>query len=942
MTWPHPGARWWKFDFHTHTPASKDTIAWQRAVGTPDEITPEKWLLKFMAAAMDCVVIADHNSGAWIAPLKNAYAGMCENPPEGFREIHLFPGVEISVSNGLHLLAIFDKEADSDTITGLLGGLGFPDHLKGETNSTDEAACTRESLVKAVEEVGRRGGIAVPAHSDAEKGLLRIQGDGQRAMYPDEIRSVLQSDLLAVEVVDKNARKPDVYQHRSPNWTQVIGSDCHTFQGQNVPGSRFTWVKMATPSLEGLRLALLDGEGVSVLRSDAGPFDPFRRPEHFIDSIEIDQARYMGRNEPARLQFSPFFNALVGGRGTGKSTVVHALRLAYRREEELSRLDVRSEPRQTFERFNPARERGNEGALLDKSEVRVQLSRDGVSHLLRWRQDGNGVVVQDNDGGGWVNSGSQQVSTQRFPLRMFSQGQIAALAGENQEALLGVIDEAAGTSVAIQEMDEARSSFLSLRAQARELEGKLKAREGLALQLSDVQRKIDRFEEAHHAEVLRTYQLRTRQEKEIESHIESARIKAQGLMDSLSSLVVEDPPEELFDASDTIDASAVDIIQRLSVAVETARQTVARAAEDMQGAVERELEAMRDAPWQNAVDNAKAEYDRLVEALGEQGVEDPSEYGKLVQERSRLESEIGKLDLLQGRRDDFAGQASGQLETVLVARQRVSEQRREFLAQTLVDNPFVRIQLLPYGRNPQVIECSLRKELGGTDKYVDDIYVSADGGQVSKGIVGDLLGGLPKDIGEATREFETRLKSMQMRLAVACIGRPIFGGWFNKFLVGEAEKRPEFIDRLLTWFPEDSLQVEYSRRGDGRDYQPITQASAGQRAAAMLAFLLAYGDEPLVLDQPEDDLDNHLIYDLVVRQIRENKLRRQIIVVTHNPNIVVNGDAEMLHALDFRGQCFVKQSGSLQEKEMREEVCRVMEGGREAFERRYKRLGREV
>ena len=107
----------------------------------------------------------------------------------------------------------------------------------------------------------------------------------------------------------------------------------------------------------------------------------------------------------------------------------------------------------------------------------------------------------------------------------------------------------------------------------------------------------------------------------------------------------------------------------------------------------------------------------------------------------------------------------------------------------------------------------------------------------------------------------------------------------------------------------------------------------------MLAFLLAHGDEPLVLDQPEDDLDNQLIYSLVVRQMRENKLRRQIIAVTHNPNIVVNGDAEMLHVLDFAaGQCQVVQSGSLQGTEMREEVCRVMEGGRDALERRYRRL----
>lgn len=43
-SWSYPGLRWWKFDFHNHTPASKDTGPWQNAVGTPDEITPEKWL----------------------------------------------------------------------------------------------------------------------------------------------------------------------------------------------------------------------------------------------------------------------------------------------------------------------------------------------------------------------------------------------------------------------------------------------------------------------------------------------------------------------------------------------------------------------------------------------------------------------------------------------------------------------------------------------------------------------------------------------------------------------------------------------------------------------------------------------------------------------------------------------------------------------------------
>ena len=218
---------------------------------------------------------------------------------------------------------------------------------------------------------------------------------------------------------------------------------------------------------------------------------------------------------------------------------------------------------------------------------------------------------------------------------------------------------------------------------------------------------------------------------------------------------------------------------------------------------------------------------------------------------------------------------------------------------------------------------------------------------MARGVVADLmllselsLNTLPSS--QDIEAYENSIETLKKRLVEAAVGKDEFGARFNSFLKAEADKRPEFIDHILCWFPEDGLQVEYSRKGDGRDFQSIGQASAGQRAAAMLAFLLAHGNEPLVLDQPEDDLDNHLIYGLVVQQIRSNKLRRQLIIVTHNPNIVVNGDAELIHVLDFNHQCHVKQTGSLQDQAMRREVCQVMEGGEEAFERRYQRLGREV
>ncbi len=254
----------------------------------------------------------------------------------------------------------------------------------------------------------------------------------------------------------------------------------------------------------------------------------------------------------------------------------------------------------------------------------------------------------------------------------------------------------------------------------------------------------------------------------------------------------------------------------------------------------------------------------------------------------------------------------------------------------------MRIRSLHYDDDPRAIERSLRETLEAPAHFEGDILVMEDGHAVN-GCIAELLDKLPEDAAQRSREMEDRIGRIKHRIHAAGAGKGDFGGHFNNHLEAKYKKSPEVFDKVQTWFPEDGLLVEYSRRGDGTDFHPIGQASAGQRSAAMLAFLLARGEEPLVLDQPEDDLDNHLIYDLVVRQIRENKLRRQIIVVTHNPNIVVNGDAEMLHALDFRGgQCIVAQSGSLQEEAMREEVCRIMEGGREAFERRYRRLGKEA
>ncbi len=282
---------------------------------------------------------------------------------------------------------------------------------------------------------------------------------------------------------------------------------------------------------------------------------------------------------------------------------------------------------------------------------------------------------------------------------------------------------------------------------------------------------------------------------------------------------------------------------------------------------------------------------------------------------------------MQSDRQTLLQQIEAQKVLLAQKRQAITLARQSFIQQVLSGNPHVRMAVVPNGFDARQIERELRELIDVMDeRFADDILVVEDG---------EPSGGMAFDLARADESAKTCvLDATKQRLIDADAA---LGGHFRNYLQRRNEKA-EFRDHVLAWFPKDDLRIEYQR--DGR-WTSISQGSQGQRSAALLAFLLAFGEEPIVLDQPEDDLDNHLIYDLIVRQIRENKLRRQLIVVTHNPNVLVNGDAELVHVMEFgRGQCFVQQSGTLQEATVRREVCRVMEGGHEAFARRWNRLGR--
>lgn len=307
---------------------------------------------------------------------------------------------------------------------------------------------------------------------------------------------------------------------------------------------------------------------------------------------------------------------------------------------------------------------------------------------------------------------------------------------------------------------------------------------------------------------------------------------------------------------------------------------------------------------------------------------DPQVFGQLVQERQYFEEQLKRLDQIKAERDTLEKAIAVQWQKIMEAREAITSARAKFVKETLDGNLYVRIEVVPFGFDARVIERSLSELLEVTDdRFQDEILVLDQAGNPTGGLAFEIA------YSDDRREAQDSLKGKLQTISDA------FGARFKNYLKKKLEK-PEFADHIQCWFPEDDLNIQYSRRTDRPDWVPLTQGSPGQRTAALLAFLLAFGEHPLVLDQPEDDLDNRLIYDLIVRQIRENKLRRQLIIVTHNPNIVVNDDAELVNVLESQGgQCRVNKSGALQENSVREEVCHVMEGGYEAFERRWKRLG---
>ena len=206
------------------------------------------------------------------------------------------------------------------------------------------------------------------------------------------------------------------------------------------------------------------------------------------------------------------------------------------------------------------------------------------------------------------------------------------------------------------------------------------------------------------------------------------------------------------------------------------------------------------------------------------------------------------------------------------------------------ENPFLIIELqsMSDAENANKTFRELLRKSG--KEFANDIYsIIEDSNSEMKGLIGRIVNEKENtrwekretEINEFITSTESDKKNLDLRLA--------------KHLDTLKQNTPEDIDRLMIWVPEDKLILKFKKQGKEIDIQ---NGSAGERTAGMLGLLLALNINPLIIDQPEDDLDTSLISNFVVSGFKKLKKVKQLIVVTHNPNIAVNANSDnIIHSI---------------------------------------------
>ena len=807
------------------------------------------------------------------------------------RGIHVFNGFEAVTKDGIHVLCLFDPSDDIDKIDRFIGDCGI--HDDGELSPIGSKdfgelldACTEDW-----------NGIAVAAHVCSGGGLLHtLRGQTTIKAWTHKY---LYACALAGPVEDAPDRQRPILQNKNPDYEReraiavINAQDVSCREDLAVSGAS-CWIKMASVSIEGLRQAFLDPESRVRLMTDDEPEDRTELKAMvweggFLDGIS--------------LSFNENLNVLIGGRGTGKSTVIESIRFA---------LDCRPLGEEASKQHNAFVSEvlgtGTKVSLLVRPH-----SPSPREYLIERTVNGD-LLVKDFEG----NHTSLEPKDICSEVEIFGQHEISALARSPKHLteLVGRFSDCAETDSATRrnierELEDTRKDIVRLEESLKRIECDL-------ANLPRLREIRERFDELG---------LNKRLKDKADLVLEESVFNS---LDDIVSEVVS--IRKQFDEHLPIDIAPLDDdkIGNLGGAdiIRKAKPILEKLSVDLDGALsafDSAIESARSglvnirSEWNQRCKKVNDSYSKTLRELHKEGI-DGHKYTSLIQQIEKLEPSIDRKSRLEAQLKD------------------VCEKRRVVLEkwETLQADEFQLFRKTAKRINRE-LDNRVRVELTdkGDREELDDHIASLPGRtfETRKALMGISSLSL-RELAEACRQGEEAL--------VEQYGIPATQA---KTL---ATAGTTFILRLeeLELPPTTTVELNVARESVKPNWKPLDSLSTGQKATSILLLLLLESRGPLIIDQPEDDLDNRFITESIVPRIKSEKRHRQFIFTTHNANLPVLGDAELIAALvptddAEEGEVSLPDEniGSIDTKRVRELIEDTLEGGKLAFELRRLKYG---
>lgn len=919
------GARWHKCDLHLHTPASN--------CFRDKKVSAEQWVQAALDCQLDCVAVTDHNTGAWIDLIKKAAEG---------KPLVVYPGVEITCdTTKIHLLVIFDRDKDTQYISDFLIELGIR-----RDDFAKDGVYVKKTCIEVIKFAIDKGAVVIPAHIDEYNGISQISAAALKELYALPFGGVqyvyqpfaemkkqvdvtddviadynrkygFDENIVISEAVIKSHYKAVAEAIKSEKsllcFSDNPESEGSSHHGINGIGKCYTWIKMdSNPSLESLRQSLMIP---TYCRSSfTSPFIPYKEPSLWIKSIEIATTTLNERGKSLVVDFNPQFTAVIGGRGSGKSSLFRLIRGVLSDNLDIKDLEDIKQDQEDFFKTADARK----GILTNDTTITIELVRDAELHRIIYRHAARTKEVQIfNDVENEWNTIEDPNYLDFFKAELYSQKQIFAIS-KYPNALRERIDFGNQEIAKLkEERKELIARYKTMQATYREYQANQSIIQKLETEKADLDRKIKMLQDSGIAEEVTKLQEFENTHKYIEECFHQC-LSVLSLYEEANSSVNIDfkfddanPYKDLFENTF---GPLTDRFHSFKNAIDTSILDLKHYMDDAYKSLQ---ESQFEQDW-NAI---KKEVETKKEELEKQGIDDYSNYKKYTDQKNVIEIELARRNQQVNELEKISEELNNVKNRVLTISTEISNARMQCVSR--FSTPKVQIQVRKF-----------EDEIDFVKRFREIIQKNTGYDNGIKLIVNYCFGQgkrYSEKYKEVCSDFTEIRKGNNSSLG--------FDGYMRNLIKGLSDDQ---WAEVLLLIPEDQIDVLYKPNG-AKQFRSIVNASAGQKTTAILSYILSMGEQPLLLDQPEDDLDNRLISDLIVEKIKAIKEQRQIIVITHNANIPVNGDAEYVISMDSNSRHIrLSSDGTIDNDSIKKDVCAVMEGGEQAFIRRAKKYNIKV